>query len=63
MKEIFDKYYRIRHADEPSGVGLGLAFCRLAVEAHDGHIWVENLPESGAVFTFTLPLERVATPV
>ncbi|HVU11868.1 MAG TPA: ATP-binding protein [Phototrophicaceae bacterium] len=61
MKEIFDKYYRIRHADAPPGVGLGLAFCRLAVEAHGGQIWVENQPESGAMFTFTLPPEPVAT--
>lgn len=63
MQEIFDKYYRIRHAEAPAGVGLGLAFCRLAVEAHGGHIWVENQPGSGAVFTFTLPLEPVAAPV
>jgi signal transduction histidine kinase len=62
MKEIFDKFYRIRHVHAPTGVGLGLAFCRLAVEAHGGRIWVENQPNSGAVFNFTLPLELVATP-
>ena len=61
QKEIFDKYYRIKHADAPNGVGLGLAFCRLAVEAHGGHIWVDNLPDSGAIFTVALPLEPVAT--
>ncbi len=60
-EEIFDKYYRIRHVDAPSGVGLGLAFCRLAVEAHGGRIWVDNQPGRGAVFTFTLPLEPTAT--
>jgi signal transduction histidine kinase len=57
MREVFDKYYRIRHVDAPTGVGLGLAFCRLAIEAHGGRIWVENQPNSGAMFTFTLPLE------
>lgn len=61
MDEIFDKYYRIRHVDAPNGVGLGLAFCRLAVEAHGGKIWVENAPGSGAVFTFSLPLEPAST--
>jgi signal transduction histidine kinase len=61
--EIFDKYYRIRHTDAPQGVGLGLAFCRLAVEAHGGRIWAENQPGSGAVFTFTLPLEAVMMPL
>jgi signal transduction histidine kinase len=38
------------------GTGLGLAFCKLAVAAHGGNIWVEDGPEGGAVFRFTLPL-------
>ncbi len=59
--EIFDKYFRIKHQDAPSGVGLGLAFCRLAVEAHGGRIWVESEPGNGATFAFTLPVEATAT--
>lgn len=37
------------------GSGLGLAFCRLAVEAHGGRIWADSEPGIGATFTFALP--------
>ena len=39
-----------------SGSGLGLAFCKLVVQAHGGDIWVEGGPEGGARFVFLLPL-------
>ncbi|HRE47011.1 MAG TPA: GAF domain-containing protein [Aggregatilineales bacterium] len=38
------------------GSGIGLTFCRLAVEAHGGRIWVDSGPEGGARFAFRLPL-------
>lgn len=41
---------------EESGSGLGLAFCRMAIQAHGGEIWVQNNPGKGAIFTFILPL-------
>jgi|GEM_PF-1872585 len=37
------------------GSGLGLAFCRLIVEAHGGRIWVEDAEGGGAKFVFSLP--------
>jgi signal transduction histidine kinase len=59
--EIFDKFFRIKHSNAPDGVGLGLAFCRLAVEAHNGRIWVESKPGEGAVFSFALPVTAPAS--
>ncbi len=53
---IFDKFARVQFKDAPSGVGLGLAFCRLAVEAHGGRIWVESISGQGSTFLFVLPL-------
>jgi PAS domain S-box-containing protein len=53
---IFDKFTRLRGKDKPAGLGVGLAFCRLAVLGHGGRIWVESPPEGGAEFHFTLPL-------
>jgi signal transduction histidine kinase len=57
---IFDKYGRIERIGAPKGLGLGLAFCRLAVKAHGGRIWVDSPAEGGAAFRFTLPQEAAA---
>lgn len=58
---IFDKFSRVKHRGVPHGVGLGLAFCKLAVEAHGGRIWVRSNGEDGSTFTFALPVEAPAT--
>jgi signal transduction histidine kinase len=45
----------------PRGFGLGLTFCKLAIEAHGGRIWVEDGDDGvGCKCIFTLPLERAA---
>ncbi|MCE7948449.1 MAG: GAF domain-containing protein [Chloroflexi bacterium CFX4] len=55
---IFEKFVQISKSAVRGhrGSGLGLTFCRLAVEAHGGKIWVESGAEGGAAFSFTLPL-------
>ncbi|HML23094.1 MAG TPA: ATP-binding protein [Aggregatilinea sp.] len=57
---IFDKFARVKQRNMPYGAGLGLAFCKLAVEAHGGRIWVHSEPGTGSTFTFALPLETSA---
>lgn len=52
---IFEKFQRVKTNASSGGLGLGLAFCRLAVEAHGGRIWVEDAPTGGACFCFTMP--------
>jgi PAS domain S-box-containing protein len=63
QERIFDKFTRLRGTSKSSGLGIGLAFCRLAVLGHGGKIWVESDPGKGSVFHFTFPVataEQVA---
>src|SRR5919204_629437 len=52
---IFDRFYQGR-GRKRGGSGLGLAFCKLAVELHGGKIAVANGGEPGAIVEFTLPI-------
>ena len=58
LKErIFEKFAsaQARKDGQYHSSGLGLAFCKLAVEAHDGTIGVESVEGKGATFWFSLP--------
>ena len=52
-ERVFERFVTGQNA--ASGSGLGLTFCRLAVEAQGGRICVESAPGGGALFAFTLP--------
>ena len=56
--KIFYKFEQLRTENVPRGIGLGLAFCRMAVIAHGGKIWVESEEGNGSSFQFTLPVEK-----
>ena len=53
---IFEKFGQLD--SRRVGTGLGLAFCKLAVEAHGGRIMVESTIGSGSTFSFTIPVHR-----
>jgi len=55
---IFRKFEQVRGPHTPAvrSSGLGLAFCRIAVESHGGRIWVESAEGRGSIFHLTLPL-------
>ena len=57
LGRIFDRSTQSvnRSEREQSGVGLGLMFCKLAVESFDGVIWVESKQERGNEFIILLP--------
>jgi PAS domain S-box-containing protein len=54
--QIFNKYTRLEPNTGPKGIGLGLAYCRMAVEGHNGKIWVDDQHGAGTRFTFSLPV-------
>lgn len=54
-EKIFEKFSQGQQGRPRTSSGLGLTFCRMAVEAHDGRIWVESQPDHGSTFTFVLP--------
>ena len=54
QSRLFQKFVSGRQ--EERGSGLGLAFCKLAVEAHGERIWVESTPGQGTTFTFSLAI-------
>ena len=57
---VFEKFGQVtgRKKNQGRSTGLGLAFCKLAVEAHNGRIGVESEEGSGATFWFELPLRE-----
>src|SRR5439155_19353574 len=57
VKQIFQKFYRTKKAEESgeAGTGIGLSIVQQIVEQHGGQIEVTSKPGEGSCFTLTLP--------
>jgi signal transduction histidine kinase len=56
QEHIFDKFYSANKDKALAGAGLGLFICRELIRLHGGQIWVEDRPNGGSRFCFTLPI-------
>ncbi|MFC1892055.1 sensor histidine kinase [Thermodesulfobacteriota bacterium] len=58
VPKIFDKFYRVKHPKtrQVVGTGLGLAIVNGIIEAHQGTIEVESIPDKGTTFRILLPV-------
>jgi signal transduction histidine kinase len=63
-EKIFEKFYQMHSAlsGERHSTGLGLTFCKLAVEAHGGKIGVQSEEKKGSLFWFDLPADFSPVP-
>lgn len=57
QQTIFERFRQVvdKGSGGRRGTGLGLTFCRMAVEAHQGRIWVESEEGKGACFSLQIP--------
>jgi signal transduction histidine kinase len=62
VKQIFQKFYRTKKAEESGevGTGIGLSIVQQIVEQHGGRIEVTSKPGVGSCFTFVMPARSVA---
>jgi two-component system sensor histidine kinase KdpD len=62
QRGLFDRFSATAdHGSRQANTGLGLAFCKLAVEAHNGSISAHSAPGQGTTFTVALPIETLGT--
>ncbi len=60
---IFDEFYRPDKSTSQvraGGMGMGLSIVRALVEAYNGRIWFDSIPNQGSTFTFIIPIHQPA---
>ena len=61
-EQLFEKFHQLEApGGRRAGTGLGLHYCKLAVEAHGGKISVESFPNQGSTFVIQLPVNPPGT--
>ncbi|HEY3308197.1 MAG TPA: response regulator [Desulfuromonadaceae bacterium] len=59
LARVFERFYQSKRAgNERGGAGLGLAYCKMAIEKMGGEIWVESELGKGSIFRIVLPCKE-----
>jgi len=61
---IFDDFYHPDNLDtqvRAGGMGMGLSVVRALVEAYNGRVWLESIPDQGSAFFFLIPVQQPET--
>jgi signal transduction histidine kinase len=62
QQQIFEKFASAEDIRHETSLGLGLTFCKLAVETHHGQIEVQSEEGMGSTFCIYLPKEPQPSP-
>ena len=62
-QRVFEKFFQTKAEHAKQGFGLGLAICKLIIDAHAGRVGVESSPGHGSTFYFELPRTESPSPL
>ena len=62
IPHLFEPFYKVGADASQQGTGIGLALVKQIVDALDGCIMVESVPEKGSTFVVCLPIRNVCKP-